>query len=181
MPSTAVEPWPEDDDIVLILSAAQRYSDALPEILGQLVERFGGGVVITANRPVRILRTALEAANVDPSNLVFVDCISGLTGTVPDNEPNAIYIDSPTLLEKTCMRAEQLLRRMPAGRRFLFVDNLATLAVYNGATTVSEMAHNLTTRMRLLAIPTGLLLVQSSETPDLEQAAFAHCDHRHYA
>jgi len=181
MTTTALEPWPEQDDAVLVLSPPQRYSDALPEVLGLLVERFGGGVVVTSNRPVRVLRGALDAAGVDRSRLLFVDCISGLTGIVPTSEPDTVFIDSPTLLEKTGLRAEQLLRRMPEGRRFLFVDNLSTLAVYNGAAAVSEMVHNLTTRMRLLRIPAGLLLVQSNECAELEQAVRAHCDHERRA
>lgn len=181
MPATTLAPWPDEDDVVLVTIPPQRYSEALPEVLGLLVERFGGGVVVTSNRPVRVLRSALASAGVDHSGLMFVDCISGLTGFVPPNEPDAVYIDSPTLLEKTALRAEQMLRRMVPGRRFLFIDNLSTLAVYNGHEAVSEMVHNLTTRLRLLQVGAGLLLVQSNETQALEQAVRAHCDHEHRA
>lgn len=176
MPATTLEPWPEENDVVLVLSPPQRYSDVLPEVLGLLVERFGNGVVVTSNRPVRVLRNALASAGVDHGGLLFVDCISGLTGIVPPNEADTVYIDSPTLLEKTMLRAEQLLRRLPEGRRFLFIDNLSTLAVYNGPDAVSEMVHNLTTRLRLLRVGAGLLLVQNGGSVGLEQAVRAHCD-----
>ncbi len=169
--------WPGASDIVLILTQAEHYIRTLTSTLAVLLERFETGVVITANRPVGVLRQLLADAGIPHERLKFVDCITALTGIAPPNEPDAIYIDSPTLMEKTGLRAEQLLRRLPANQRFLFVDSLSTLAVYNGNEAVAEMAHNLTNRMRLLETGTGLLLVQGNNSLKLQQDVKAHCDH----
>ncbi len=168
--------WPGKSDIVLVLTQAEHYAEALNSSIRALLTQFETGVVITANRPVSVLRQVLTDAGIDTKRVQFVDCISALTGVTPPNEPGVVYIDSPTLMEKTGLRAEQLLRRLPTDQRFLFVDSLSTLAVYNGTSAVSEMAHNLTTRMRLLGVGAGLLLVQGNNSVELQQSVEAQCD-----
>lgn len=167
--------WPEDDAVILFVTEGVRYNAALQELCRTLLGRFQDGVIVTANRPYQSLREGFATAGLDVSRLRFVDCVTSLTGLVPPPDPHALHIESPTLLEKLSMRTEQLLRRQ-SHSRFLLVDSLSTLAVYNGADAVAEFTHNLVTRLRMQRIPAALLLVRQPGGQGLLDTVEPLCD-----
>ncbi|MGB1587011.1 MAG: DUF7504 family protein [Thermoplasmatota archaeon] len=155
-------------EILLVVTDGGRYNEVVQELAQTVDAHPGRGVLIAANRPHAALASALS------QSLDYVDCISGLTGFMPPNQPGVIYIESPTMLEKAALRAEQMLRRMedPAG---LIVDSLSTLAMYNDADTVAELAHNLITRLRTRNIGAALIVVDGTGG-GLIDALAPYCD-----
>lgn len=161
--------WERDDEIVLITTEGDGYNEALEQLGEATRERFDKSVFLSANRPHGSVRSIVG------DGFHYVDCISGLTGFMPSNEPDVLFIESPTLLEKAAMRAEQLLRRMPPPSA-LIVDSLSTLAMYNDPGTVTELAHNLISRLRLQQRAAALLIVQGKEKHGLVDALSTYAD-----
>ncbi|MEA3189421.1 MAG: hypothetical protein QOD77_3 [Thermoplasmata archaeon] len=170
-----LQEWP-DDGILLVVTSSTDYRQAVHRIVRLLTQRFPKGVYLTANRPHHFLRDAFAEDGVPRDALQYVDCVSGLTGIMPPPEPGVLYIESPTMLEKTAMRTEQLLRRQPQGERFLVVDSLSTLTVYNGVAAVAELTHNLVNRLRMQQIPAALVLVEKQAGDSLLDAVRPLCD-----
>ena len=162
------------DGIVLLHTDGARYSRASLDIVAELAASGREGLVITANRPYHVLRAALAEAGV-AGRVRYLDCVSGLTGLAPPPDPDATFVESPTLLEKILLRTEQLLRRMPAPR-FLVLDSLSTLAVYNGTPAVVELAHTLVNRLRHLETLAILVLVEKQAGEELSDAVTPLCD-----
>lgn len=179
MTGALVEPqrlrWPDDDPIVLAVTDAMRYNEAMTRLCSLLLGQYQEGLVVTANRPCQSLRETYAKAGLDTDRLRFVDCVTSLTGLAPPPDARALHIESPTLLEKLAMRTEQTLRRM-GHSRFLLLDSLSALAVYNGNAAVAELSHNLVTRLRVHRVPSALLLVSTPGTQALYDAVRPLCD-----
>lgn len=168
--------WRPGRPVALVRTRPSRYNQSLAALTAALRERFSHGVIISANRPYDVLRSHLVDAGVNVEGIHFIDCITAMTGFMPQNGPDVMYIDGPVMLEKAGLRAEQLLRRMPEGDRFLLVDSLTTLELYNGPQTVAEMVHGLATRLRLHDNPAAFLLLRRGAQSALEDAVAGYCD-----
>lgn len=169
-------PWPEGKDIVLFTTRAEDYNDNMSRLVSALRTRHGHGVIVTANRPHAVLRQNLDAAGVDLDGVEFVDCISAVTGQHPRQEEGVTFIDGPLLLEMIALRAQQLARFMPDGDRFMVIDSLSTLKLYNGQEAVEEMTHNLSTRLRLLGVTTAFLALQDGGAGPFLNTVSSYCD-----
>lgn len=161
--------WP-DERMVLVVTDGAHYREAVPRVAAALTRRCHGGVVIAANRPAQMLRQTLREHGVDLSGVSFIDCISSVAGLPPTPERDVQYIESPTMLEKMGLRAERALTGVPGTKRFLILDSLSTLAMYNGVAAVAEFTHNVATRMRLLDVEGALILVENVAEPGLLDA-----------
>lgn len=166
---------PTDAGVLLVVTDGARYNATLRHVMSQYLDGRGQGVLITANRPAAMLRDGLAQQGLDLERLVIVDCISSLTGLQPAARPGVVHVESPTLLEALTMRAEQALRRM-TGPKFLVLDSLSALAVYNGTSAVAEAAHGLANRLRMHRIPAAFLLVERQAKDDLQDAVRPLCD-----
>lgn len=164
------------DDVVLVTTDAGGYTRNLCRLVMDLRSRYGHGAVITANRPYSVLRRSLAEAGASLDGLEFVDCVSALTGRKPTDGPGVTFIGGPLLLELIMLRTQQLVRAMPEGQRFVLVDSVSTLRLYNGVEAVAEMTHALSTHMRLLGVPTVLLALEEADERPLHHALAAYCD-----
>jgi len=166
---------PGAESVVLALTEGSRYAHAMARLTQALLDRRAYGVIVCANRPAEAVRVALARAGVDLRGLRFVDCISSTAGLPPPPDASTVHVESPTMLEKVALRAEQWLRRLP-GPGFLLVDALSTLAVYNGSRPVAEFVHTLVLRLRTLHTPGAFLLVERQAPPDLTDLVRPQCD-----
>lgn len=168
--------WPDGHPIVLATTSPSLYNRNLCRLIQALHARFGHGVIVTANRPYHVLAAAMRDAQIPLEGLEFVDCISALTGHHPPNQRGVTFIDGPLLLEMIALRTQQLARFMPDRDRFVLVDSVSTLKLYNGVDAVAEMAHSLSTRMRLMAIPAAFLALDDPGEDALRHAIAGYCD-----
>ncbi len=168
-------PWPTKREVHLIRTDSEGYNKMLHDTIDALRSIAPRGVIVAANRPVRILKKALDDEGISYEGAYFIDCVTAMTGIMPPKDDDTMYIESPSMLEKIGLRAEQVLRHQ-GGDRFLLVDSLSTLAVYNGADAVVELAHTLLTRMRIHGVATGMLLVDNQADATLVDTMRALCD-----
>lgn len=167
--------WKTGKEILLLITDGDHYNETLLHAAGDVTSRFDQTVFLSANRPVSLLRPVLEDAKVPLDGIQFVDCISAMTGIMPPREDGVLFIESPTMLEKTALRAQQFLKRAK-GTCCLVVDSLSTLAVYNGEGAVGELVHNLVTALRMQGTPAVLIVVETQAEEGLIETAASHCD-----
>jgi KaiC/GvpD/RAD55 family RecA-like ATPase len=154
------------DNIILLITSPQQHNEIAIGLTRMLVEdKDRSGVYITFNRPFEQLIVDLNANNVDLSRLIFIDCISKMAGRFPGKKENAVFIDNPSSLEEVGMYAEKILARMP-GERFVILDSISSLLIYNDENSTREFCHFLVNKLRLEKIGGFLLTV---EKEDLEK------------
>ena len=135
------------DFIVLTILPSEQYENVNLALLKILVNKMGyKGGYISVNRPYQNLTILLNNNKINPKSLFFIDCVSRQVKE-QDDVKNCVFIDAPTNLTEISIAADNVLR--DKGKRFIFIDSLDTLTLYNNAETVIRFAHNLINKMRM--------------------------------
>lgn len=131
-------------------------------------------LVVSSAWPHRDLRKAFDAARI--RDVMVIDLLSAMLGIVPDARPSdAVFIPSPTMLEMTAMRVEQV-HRMIGGRAHVIVDSLDALARYTPRKAVEEFTHYLVNRLRSLDASGDLFVAGTEDGRKLAEAARPYTD-----
>jgi len=81
-------------------------------------------------------------------NIRFIDCISRAAG-ISRTDPNCIYIESPTMLEKLGIEIINIFKTVDEKtNKYLVLDSLSTLIIYNDAEIVTEFFYQISNRTR---------------------------------
>lgn len=146
--------------IVLFVTSKKTYAKTNMGILKILVnEKKLAGIYITINRPYSSLLEALKKNYIRTDNLFFIDCVTKTGGGRPEMAENCLYIASPQSLTELGVALTQATEAM--GRKenkFLFMDSLSVMAIYNELATVAQFSHFLTAWLRLQKLKGGILI-----------------------
>jgi hypothetical protein len=102
------------------------------------------GVYVSVNRPQNIIHSLLSASGADVERVYFVDCVSALAREIlSHNDFKVAYANSPERLDGDIPDAINLFLDGIAGEKFLIIDALRTLFIYNEPDIVSSFIHSL--------------------------------------
>ena len=146
--------------IVLLIVNSENYLDTNIAILKEVTKK-SVGVYITLNRPYSSLVPLLEHKKVNTKKIFFIDCVTKTVGGKEEGE-NVIYLENAQGLTNLCMTIVEAVKALPGENKFLILDTLATLSVYNSEGSVSKFVHFLTNKMRMLKL-NGVLLSAEKE------------------
>ncbi len=119
-------------------------------------------VYITITRPFDSFARLIKDIRVIP-NVTFIDCISRASGIVK-KDGRCVYIDSPTMLENIMMETMNIFERIPQDTgKYLILDSLSALMIYNDSSLVTEFFYQLLNRARCEDIHTISLVVEEGE------------------
>lgn len=154
----------DEDRIIIIVVGASNYLKINLEILSYLVKKKGNECVyITLNRPYENLITLLEKNKIDPEKFYFIDTISEtICGKKPEAK-NVVSISSPHGLTEISISLNKAIQSLKGKKKFVFLDSISTLLIYNQAGTVTKFAHFLVGKMRALKVK-GILMSLEKET-----------------
>lgn len=81
-------------------------------------------------------------------NIKFIDCISRAAG-ITRNDKGCVYIDSPVMLEKMIIEIMHLFHESkPDVDKYLILDSISALMIYNNPETVKEFFQHLVNKSR---------------------------------
>ena len=81
-------------------------------------------------------------------NIKFIDCISRAAG-ITRTEKGCVYIDSPVMLEKMIIEIMHLFHESkPDVNKYLILDSISALMIYNNPETVKEFFQHLVNKSR---------------------------------
>jgi len=165
--------------IVLIVSSADVYSIAQEVALRVLIKKKEMyGAYVTFNRPYNTLKISIAEQGIDVSKLFFIDLITESAGGSAErsSEDKCFFVSSPKNLTELSILMEQAMLRLPREKRFVFIDSISTMLIYNDPDTVLRFIHSLTGKMRLLGI-TGIIFLLEKESDEKFKAQVAQfCD-----
>ncbi|MFH1751276.1 MAG: ATPase domain-containing protein [Candidatus Micrarchaeota archaeon] len=151
--------------IVMLVVDSGQYMGANLAALKYLMEPAGAaGIYVTFNRPYESLITILKKERLDVGRLYFLDLITNTTGKRGERTENCIFLPSPKNLTELSIALTQLIERMEQRNRFIFMDSLSTMLIYNSAGTVAQFTHFLVSKMRLWKV--GMVIVSLEKETD---------------
>ena len=166
-----------NDSIILISTGAEEYFTAVLTSLKVLLnQKEMGGVYITISRPYSYLSKVLKERGINTKNLLFIDCISCMAGEMPGERERCIFIESPTSLEEITMYIDRLFEQVKTPDKFLFLDSLSTLLIYNSLRSAEEFSHYLINKLRLRGMGGIFISIEHELPEDLPQVLSQVCD-----
>ena len=165
-----------DVGILLMLSNADTYSQTSIDVLQHLVTTKNlPGVYVSFSKPYDTLKKTLE----DVIDLEMVTIIDGMTmSTVgrPDKKEECIYLSSLSSLSDLGIVITQAVKAIKNENKFILIDSLSTLFIYNNQDTVSKFMHYIIGNMRVWGVCGILLSLDRESDKDFLEQLSLFCD-----
>lgn len=131
-----------------VVLPSSNYSDLIQAFFEHIKSRpEDAWVYVTITKPYEnIVKQFGELA--ESKNIRFVDCISRAAG-ISKTEPNCVYVESPSMLEKLGLEIINIFKTVDEKtNKYLILDSLSTLMIYNDQEIVTEFFYHLANRTR---------------------------------
>lgn len=138
-----------------------------PDLIQSLFEHIRSNpdeawVYVTVTKPCENLFNEIEFLG-DLKNIRFIDCISRAAG-ISKAEHNCELIESPTMLEKLVIEIMNTFRDVDAKtKKFLVIDSLTNLIIYNDPEIVTEFFYLIINRTRTKNIHMVSIAIEEEE------------------
>jgi len=143
-----------------ILLPGSNYSDLLQALFEHIESKTEEAwVYVSVTKPYDTLVKQYEYL-ADAKNVKFIDCISRAAGILRTDE-NCVYIESPTMLEKLGLEIINTFKEVKENtKKYLVIDSLSNLIVYNDPDIVTEFFYHIVNRTRAKDIHTISLAIE---------------------
>jgi archaellum biogenesis ATPase FlaH len=134
----------EASDSILIVSESHLLHQAITIVAKRLLNMDRYGIYLSLNKPHKSIMSMLGHASVDTKRMFFVDCVTALTrAALTKKDERVIYAASPEGIEVGGAIPKAILEFVHAvpGEKFLIIDTLRTLLIYNEPAAVSDFIH----------------------------------------
>ena len=145
--------------VVLFIIDAKKYQRIHPKVLKTIIEeKCFAGIYITINKPYNTLKQYLRENKINTKNIFFIDAISRVVGGTIRMTKDCLFIPSPTQLTDLGIALTQALESMKhKENKFIFLDSLSTLLIYNPFEVTAKFVHFIITRLRVFGL-VGLII-----------------------
>ena len=116
-------------------------------------------VYVTVTKPFQNISNQLPFIT-EMKNIRFIDCISRAAG-ISKATKNVIFVESPTMLEKIGLEIMNIFKEVdPKTKKYLVIDSLTNLIIYNDPEIVTEFFYHIINRTRAKDINTISLAIE---------------------
>lgn len=165
--------------IALIEVPGERFFDVSMAALQVLVnEQDYHGVYITLNRPYSNIAEMILENGINSEKLYFIDGVSkqNLRPNELKRNDKVIYIESIKSLTDLSIALTQVFPKIESEKKFLFLDSISTLLIFNSPEVIGRFSHALTAKMRALGVSGAIISIPSDTEPAIRQMLSALCD-----
>ena len=166
------------NSVVMFITEAETYFKDIVRIVKILVNTLElDGIYISVNKPYQSLVELFKKNKINFDKVFFIDCITKTVGGKPEITKNCLFIASPQNLTELGIALSQAMEAMKEKKnKFLILDSLSTLLVYNSAGTIARFSHFLTTRIRLSKFKGIFIIVEKEMDKKLLSTLKEFCD-----
>lgn len=158
----------EKGNVTLILTSAESYMKTIIDALKTLVNKNKYSCVyITINKPYMTLLNILKKNGIDTEKIFFIDLISKMTRTENTEAKNCLFINSPDSLTELSIAITESTKNISGKNKFIFLDSLSTMLIYNQTGTVTRFAHFLIGKMKTESVEMIIISLEKEMDPIL--------------
>ncbi len=159
--------------ITLVVSKSENHGDAALGMLDILARQRGiGGVYLSVTQPYEVVKASSGAKDV-----YYIDCISRMAGKgVPEKSDDVFFVENPSSLEEMSLYLDRLLVKVKSEKKFIFIDSLSSLLIYNTDKSVKEFTHYMINKIRLENLTGVILSIEKREAEDIIRTISPMCD-----
>lgn len=109
-------------------------------------------------------------------NIRFIDCVSRALGSY-ETDSNCVFIESPVQLEKMLLEIMNIFRDLEGDvQKYLVIDSLSSLLLYNDVSLVAEFFTHLTSRTKLEDIHSISLSIEEEMEDNVNKILYLRSD-----
>ncbi|VVC04385.1 Uncharacterised protein [Candidatus Burarchaeum australiense] len=163
--------------VVLFIADPKDYVTQNLELLADFVNvQKLNGVYITVNRPYDSLISLLKREGIDTSKIFFIDLITKTARDAPERRGNCIFMGNASNLTDLSVAISQAVSVDPNAKKFIYLDSLSTMLIYNEAGSLSKFSHFLTSRLREWNVDGVFISLDSESDRTLTNTLSQFCD-----
>jgi hypothetical protein len=132
------------DSILLVVDGGMLH-DYVVDVIKNVLSRDLYGIYVSLNKPHTTVESMLLRAGIDTKRIYFIDCVTKLAHkTLTKWDEHVIYAQGPHDLKSdgTIPAAINKFVYSAPGEKFLIIDALRTLFIYNEPDVVSAFIHS---------------------------------------
>ncbi len=160
--------------VVLVETPAKDYTETSIDILRYMLGGGMTGIYVTINKPATSVQACLVKSNVPSGKVYFVDCVSKLVKADTKKIENTVFVD-PQNLTGIALAINEMINAIK-GEKFLYLDSLSTLLIYNSTGSVEKFSHFITSKIRLLNLKGIILTLEEDMNPEFSGLLNRICD-----
>lgn len=160
--------------IVLVITPLQKFQETSMKMLDTMINRYKNGSYVTINKPYQSMVKILESNNISDRNVFFIDCITQYLREKEAISRNCRFVDSPSNLTEVGIILDPIIK--DDIHKFLIIDSLDTMTVYNELETVIKFAHYITGKLRFHDMSGVLLAVKEKSDERFISELGQFCD-----
>ncbi len=163
--------------IVLMTVDSQSYSDIIPGLFKRFVNKQKiPGVYIAVNKSYERLVGEPKLCKINFENVRIIDMTTKMTGSRMIRDRNVDYLESATDLMELALLLEKRLGKIKERQKFIILDSVSTLLVYNETPQVEKLIHTLIEKVNKFKAKGILVMVKSKEHTGVIQTISQFCD-----
>lgn len=152
-----------ENPVVLLSVSPVIYQQRVLDTLKYFSERFGMGLYVTLNKPSSTLQGSFQRGGVPPEKVMYLDSITN----TPEHETEYCrFLGRMRELTDLCIAITKLVSERK-GVRFILLDSVSTLMIYNDTKSVTRFCHVISERLRSLGLPGAFVSVDMEEGRDM--------------
>jgi hypothetical protein len=146
-----------------ILLPSQNYQDLTQALFKRIKEKSDEAwVYLTITKPFQNISNQFPFIT-EIKNIRFIDCVSRSAGISKPTD-NVIFIESPTMLEKIGLEIMNNFKDVDSKtKKYLVIDSLTNLIIYNDTEIVTEFFYNIMNRTRSNNINTISIAIEEED------------------
>jgi KaiC/GvpD/RAD55 family RecA-like ATPase len=134
-----------DQYSVLVITPVEKMQDTANRIIKSYVKSGVSGVYIALNKPHESIEKIMKAESIKTDKLFFIDCMN--ISPESGNGEKVAHIQNPSDLTSMNIAVNQFMEKM-GGKKFLMLDSLTTMLIYNKENLVIMFVKSLIDEMR---------------------------------
>jgi len=154
--------------IILLNTDPEYYFDSVAETVKFMTDKGMRGIYVTSARPYGYIERKFRSYDINTQNLFFIDLISCMAGKSAGEVGNCIFIENPVSLDEIEMWINILMERDDAKNKFLIIDSLSSLLVYNRPMSLKKFTELLVNYLRRYGV-NGIFTTIDSEKHEVFQ------------
>ena len=137
------------------------------ELLDILHSKKMHGIYISLNKTYNNLISLFKENNLNCEHCFFIDTVTKKVNNTPKREDSCLYTSSPTALTEIAIAIDQLTKLLTIHKKFLILDCLNTLAIYNKEPNALKFIHSLSLNVNKWGLLFIIVAVKSKASESL--------------
>ena len=134
---------PKNGSVILLRTPAEEYFDSNMESVKFFLDNGFEGVYMSFQRPFKNLSSFFERQGVNMNKLFVIDGATAFSGETQEKNPRCVHISPDFEIEDMIKKVCSSLSKLNSEKRFVFIDSLTTLALYEPMSETMRFPENM--------------------------------------